>query len=133
MIEYVAPIKDTLEALDLIRRWLRRERTAERTRPSERDRAIRAVLKATAETRAYLHDRQSGSRINRKREAKISQLWLEASHAVRHVHQRLSFIALVKSQCWAEPALWESPRFRNVPVKLDMIFDQCEWLLNNEA
>jgi hypothetical protein len=125
----IESIKETLEALDVIRNWLRRERTAKPTATRERDLAIRAVLRATTETRAYLHDRQNGSRVDRRRETKISELWLEASHAASHVHQRLSFIALVKSQCWADPALWESSRFRNVPVKLDMIFEQCEWLL----
>jgi len=80
-----------LHSLSLYERWIGRQlKSVKQARKDQnkRDKAIESVLEAVTDTRAYLYDRQSGSRLNRQRETEISQKWRRAAIRVRSIDKR---------------------------------------------
>ena len=128
-------LSELLDALGLYERWTgRQSKSVKRARKDQkkRDKAIESVLEAVTDTRAYLYDRQSGSRLNRRRETDISQKWRKAAIRVRNIDRRLSGILVMKSRAWADPSLWDDPAFEQVEIKLETIEDQCLWHLEQD-
>ncbi|MDH3338453.1 MAG: hypothetical protein OER22_02085 [Gammaproteobacteria bacterium] len=125
-------INVTVKALELFERWTGRQDQAKVKKDRTRAKALEALLAAVTETTAYTADRRDGGRRNRNREGKISQLWYRASIRVRSVDRRLSTILAMTSLGWADPELWDTPEFKNVPLGLDRIRKQCLWLLKHD-
>ena len=121
-----------LGALERYERWTGRQSKNKAQKEKEREDAIQSLLNAVTETGAYLSDRAKGAAINRKREMRISQLWSKAAINVRRLDKRLSKLLALKSMGWADPSLWDDPRYKKLPLKLDTIREQCLWLMENE-
>lgn len=122
-------LKILLEALESYGRWLERRREAKGKQTEAQTAAIKSVLSAVAETRSYLHDLRGGVEADRREERGLSRRWAAAAVDVGSVDRRLSRIALVASQRWADPDLRGDPRFEEVAALLDLMQRQCEWLL----
>jgi hypothetical protein len=120
-----------LEVLRSIQRFLERRRDARRVQSVRQRRAVESVLDAVRETEGYLYDLRDGGAKDRKRETKLSRLWLRAATDVRAVDARLSRIAQVNAFGWANPHLWGHPEYRSIPTELDLVRRQCEWLLEH--
>ena len=113
-------------------RWVNRQSKNKAQKERERESAVEALLEAVTVTGAYLEDRKNGARKSRKKEMIISQLWSKAAIKVRRVDRRLSSLLAAKSMGWADPSLWSDPKFKNLPIQLDLIREQCIWLLEND-
>ena len=83
------------------------------------------------ETERYLYDRRRGTSSSGRRESRLARLWSKAAVDVRSVDRRLSRIALMTSFTWANPGLLEDPRYEGVPGQLEVIREQCEWLIEH--
>ena len=118
------------KAMEQIERWTGRQNQAKVQKERDRAKALEALLAAVNETTAYTADRRDGCRRNRNREARISRLWTTASICVHSLDRRLSTILAMKSMGWADPKLWNTPAFKDAPLELDRIRDQCLWLLD---
>ena len=121
------------KALEAIERWMGRQDQAKVRKEQNRTVALEALLAAIAETTAYTADRRGGVLRNRKREAKIAQLWSRASVCVYTLDRRLSTVLAMQSMGWADPELWDTPAFKNAPLELGRIRDQCLWLLGQDT
>ena len=97
----------------------------------EKDDALSAILEAATKTGKYIYDVKNGSEEDRDIEENISQLWRTATVKLKTVNTELANTCLVKAECWASPDLWKSERFRDIPVDLDHIFNECGRLLND--
>lgn len=122
----------TVKALELYERWTGRQSQAKVRKDRARAKALEALLAAVTETTAYTADLREGGRRSRKREGLISQLWNKASVRVRSLDRRLSRILAMKSLGWADPNLLDTPEFKNVPLELERIREQCLWLLEHD-
>jgi len=121
-----------LHGLDLFERWSKRQSKEKTKNDPQREEAIRSLLTAISETSAYMADRIEGAKINRKREMKLSALWIDASMKVRFVDRRLSRLLALKSMGWADPDLWNDPEFKKFPLQLEIIRKQCMWLIEHD-
>jgi hypothetical protein len=119
-----------LEVLRSIQRFLQRRRDARRVQTAAQRRAVESVLDAVRVTEGYLYDLGQGGSKDRTREAKLSRLWQRAATHVRAVDARLSRIAQVNAFGWANPDLWDHPEYGEIPIELDVVRRQCEWLLD---
>jgi hypothetical protein len=120
-----------LEVLRSIQRFLERRRDAHRAQSARQRRSVESVLDAVRETESYLYDLRNGGSKDRRREGELSRVWQRAAADVRAVDARLSRIARVTAFGWANPDLWDHPRYRAIPSELDLIRRQCEWLLEH--
>ena len=121
------------KALELFQQWTGRQKQARVQKELTRAKALEALLEAVNETTAYTADRREGSARNRKREAKISQLWSRAAIQVHSLDKRLSTILALNSMGWADPDLWDTPAFKESAAGLEKIREQCLWLLSENA
>lgn len=121
------------KSIDVLERWSGRQTKATASKKLERGEAIQSLLQAVNETSGYLADCKNGNKPDRKREMEISLLWSKAAIKVRNVDRRLSTLAAMKSFGWADPKLWDDPKFKNLPLKLSVIRDQCIWLLERDG
>ena len=112
-------------------RWVNRQSKNKAQKERERESAVEALLEAVIVTGAYLEDRKNREPKSRKKEMIISQLWSKAAIKVRRVDRRLSSLLAVKPMGWANPSLWSDPKFKDLPIQLDLIREQCIWLLEN--
>jgi len=124
-------VKLLLAVLAVVERFLERRRTAGSRRTAAHRQAVVSLLAAVVETEQYASERKEGGRRDRRREAELAKLWATAAVDVRSVDRRLSRIALVKSFSWANPELLTNENYKDVPTQLDLIRNQCEWLLEN--
>ena len=122
-----------VRAVELFQQWTGRQKQARVQKERARAKALEALLDAVNETTAYVADRREGGPRNRKREARISQLWSKAAISVHSLDKRLSTILALNSMGWADPELWETPTFRETSPGLAKIREQCLWLLNQGA
>ena len=121
-----------VRALELFQQWTGRQKQARVQRERTRAKALEVLLEAVNETAAYTADRRDGGSRNRKREARISKLWSRAAMQVHSLDKRLSTILALNSMGWADPALWDTPVFKDTSAGLGKIREQCLWLLNQE-
>lgn len=121
-----------VRAVELFQQWTGRQKQARVQKERTRAKALEALLEAVNETTAYTADRRDGGSRSRKREAKISQLWSRAAILVHSLDKRLSTILALNSMGWADPALWETPTFKETSADLERIRGQCLWLLSQD-
>jgi hypothetical protein len=123
------------EGLREWKRWttkvMRSLKKEEAARTKKYDTALIDALKAATRTRAYIRRVRDGAPEDTEEEGLLSQYWYHASVSLRQIDPELAERALIKADCWADPLLWEDPRYRNIPVDLDLIVEQCRWLLKH--
>ena len=124
-------LKTLLDALDTYARWLERRRQAKRRQTEAQTKAVRSVLQAASDTRAYLYDLRRGGTQDRGREADLARRWAAAAVDVRTVDRRLSSLAVSSSLGWADPDIREDAEYGRVEDQLELIQRQCEWLLDH--
>ena len=78
------------------------------------------------ETRKYLKHRKKGGAEDDQVENRLSQLWNEASTAIRAYDNDLADLCMVKSHGWADSEIWDHPDYINLPLKLDQMLDQLK-------
>jgi pimeloyl-ACP methyl ester carboxylesterase len=92
--------------------------------------AISALQEALLETRAYVTNRREGLDRDAAIESRLSRAWSDAGTAVRPYDTELAGLCYVKGQGWADPKLWDDPRFVDLPTELN---DMSERLLKMMA
>ena len=122
-----------VRAVELFQQWTGRQRQARVQKERTRAKALECLLEAVNETTAYAADRRDGGRRDRKLEARLSKLWSRAAIQVHSLDKRLSTMLAMNSMGWADPALWDTPAFKETLVGLEKLREQCLWLLNQEA
>ena len=95
--------------------------------------AINLTLEAARLTRVYLYDSDLTGEQDRVREADLSKAWLKASEALHKTDPQLHKIAQVKAFGWAEPNRWQELKRNVSTIKIDVIIEQCNYLLEEST
>ncbi|MFS1438883.1 hypothetical protein [Shewanella sp. 10N.286.48.A6] len=99
----------------------------------KRKSAINLTLEAARLTRVYLYDSNQTGEQDRIREADLSKVWLKASEALHQIDPQLCKIAQVKAFGWAEPNRWQELKQNVSTIKIDVIIEQCNYLLEEST
>lgn len=82
--------------------------------------ALAALHEAILETRLYVGRRDRGER-NADVEERLARVWMDVANSLPPSQQELADLCRIKGQAWADPSLWNDPRFKNLPVELNDI------------
>lgn len=104
---------------------------ARRRRQDHDDAAIRAILLAVNETKAYIADTEGGLSASRDRERLLVQLWTEAAVAVRRSDPRLAERLQMKAGYWADPRNWDDHEIRRAQIGIDAVAEEARLLLTS--
>ncbi|MUK45676.1 hypothetical protein GNP79_12130 [Aliivibrio fischeri] len=114
--------------IDGIKIWYERKDISDREKQDVLS-AISSVMNACSQTRAYLYDiRELKLNTDRNRERELSQLWQNVANDIYPIDRPLAHSSQIKAMGWADPREWHSERAVGVPVKLDKLIEQCDWL-----
>lgn len=97
----------------------------------KRDEAVRLVMNAVLATKAYFYERDQGQPTDRNLERELSEKWQDAAIFIREYDYQLYDSAQLKALGWADPREWKRIESRPYAVDLDLIIEQCQWLLKN--
>lgn len=78
-----------------------------------------AMQEALLETRSYIASQKAGGTRDLGTETRLSRMWTDVGNALAPHDSRLASLCVIKGQGWADPGLWNDPRFANLPVELD--------------
>jgi hypothetical protein len=106
---------------------LLREGKKQRTEKTEQ--ALRALYVALTETKAYISDRESGKRRNRRREYQLAQLWQNASIPLRVIDKEFALRCFAKGNYWMEPEAWDKKRIEDTGIAIDAVLNETRGLL----
>lgn len=81
--------------------------------------AVAAFSEALIETRRYIADVDAGAARDRGAEGRLSGLWHQAGMAVQMQDPDLAALCMVKSNGWVDEGVWDDPRYRDLPIKLN--------------
>jgi hypothetical protein len=81
--------------------------------------ALIAFNEALMETRRYIAQQQRGALRNVEIENHLSDLWREASEALWSHDPELATRCMIKGNGWADETVWDDPRYRDLPIKLN--------------
>ena len=81
--------------------------------------ALIAFNEALMETRRYIGQQRKGGQRSGATEEHISDLWFEVSEALRDYNVELANLCMVKGNGWADETVWDDPRFKDLPIKLN--------------
>jgi hypothetical protein len=82
--------------------------------------ALAALHEAILETRLYISRRDRGKR-SADVEERLARVWMDVANALPPSRLELADLCRIKGQPWADPSLWNDPRFENLPVELNDI------------
>jgi hypothetical protein len=86
-----------------------------------------ALNAACMETRRYIVAQRSGAARDRETEQSLSSLWIEAGQALWSYDHELAGRCVIKGNGWADETVWDDPRFRDLPLRLnDMLVRAME-------
>jgi hypothetical protein len=88
---------------------------------------------ALMETRRYIADQGRGSSRDFAQEERLSALWMEASDALWRYDPDLARRCMIKGNGWADEAVWDDPRYRDLPLKLNDMMDRMLQVAGGEA
>ena len=74
---------------------------------------------ALMETRRYIGQQKKGAPRNAETEYHLSDLWMEASNALRVYNVELADLCMIKGNGWADETVWDDPRYKDLPIKLN--------------
>ena len=115
------------QAIDQIGGWLDRlSRRRERA-----DAAVKAVLLAVNETKAYIADWTSGTR-SRKRELLLVRLWTDAAVAIRRKDRNFAHQLQMKAEYWTDPERWTPVDVERAGIRIDAVAGRARSLLGGE-
>jgi len=86
--------------------------------------ALVSVNEALLETRRYLTHRREGGERKGETEDQLSKMWVEAGNAVQSYDSKLAQLCWVKGHGWADETVWEDPRYKDLPIRLNDMLDQ---------
>ncbi len=92
------------------------------------DAAVKAVLLALNETKAYVADWKSGQRV-RERELLLVRLWTDAAVAVRRKDRDFAHQLQMKAQYWTDPERWTPEDVKRAGIQIDAVSDLARSLL----
>lgn len=92
------------------------------------DAAVKAVLLALNETKAYLADWERGAK-SRERELVLVRLWTDAAVAIRRKDRDFAHQLQAKAEYWTDPEKWSSEDVRRVGIQIDAIAGRARSLL----
>lgn len=114
--------------IDAARFWKEKNNeTAEELR-NKRE-ALQLVMDAVIATKAYLCDLEQGVEPSRDQERELASKWSNASMAISEYDFQLYTSARLKALGWADPREWKRAELRPWIIKLDVIIDQCQYIL----
>jgi pimeloyl-ACP methyl ester carboxylesterase len=88
---------------------------------------------ALMETRRYIADQKHGSRRDLAKENRLSTLWSEASAVLWRYDPDLASRCMIKGNGWADDAVWDDPRYRDLPLKLNDMMERMLQVAGDEA
>jgi len=113
-----------LGSIDQVGEWLDRP-----VRRNERaDAAVKAVLLALNETKAYIADWNAGSH-SRERELVLVRLWTDAAVAIRRKDRTFAIQLQSKAEYWADPDRWTEADARRAGIRIDEVAGRARSLL----
>jgi hypothetical protein len=86
--------------------------------------ALVSVNEALLETRRYLTYRREGGERNGEKEEQLSNLWRDAGTSIQSYDSDLARLCWVKGHGWADETVWEDPRYKNLPIRLNDMLDR---------
>ena len=92
------------------------------------DAAVKAVLLAANETRAYIVDWTAGSRA-RDRELVLVRLWTDAAVAIRRKDPEFAHQLQAKAEYWTDPERWTQADVDRVGIRIDAVAARARSLL----
>ncbi len=104
--------------------WL--DRLSERQERA--DAAVKAVLLALNETRAYIADWNAGRR-SRDRELLLVRLWTDAAVAIRRRDRDFAQQLQMKAEYWTDPEKWTSADVRRAGISIKSVAGRARTLL----
>jgi hypothetical protein len=81
--------------------------------------AVAAFSEALIETRRYIAEVNRGSARSRDAESRLSGLWYQAGMAVLEYDPDLANLCMIKSNGWVDEGVWDDPRYKDLPIKLN--------------
>jgi len=90
---------------------------------------LRALYVALTETRAYISERESGKRRNRKREYQLAELWQSASIPLRTIDKEFAARCFAKGNYWMDPNAWDKKRIEETGIAIDSVLEETRKLL----
>ena len=117
-------MKPLTDAISQIDRWLqliskRRQRA---------DAAVRAVLLALNETKAYITDWNAGTR-SRERELALIRLWTDAAVVVRRKDREFAQRLQLKAEYWTDPERWTQVDVERAGIQIERVAGMARSLL----
>jgi hypothetical protein len=107
--------------------------SASKAKAEKRERlkvALKAVLAAALDTKHYLSSQKSGIYHNSKEEARLSNLWKDASVEMNEFDDDLSDLCLHEAGYWADPPEWNFREINNAKRILQVIMDRIKLLMD---
>lgn len=104
-------------------------REGQNQRTEKTEHALRALYVALAETRAYITERESGKRRNRKREYQLAELWHSASIPLRTIDREFAGRCFAKGNYWMDPKAWDKKRIGETGIAIDSVLEATRKLL----
>jgi hypothetical protein len=105
---------ETTQALDLLTRLRSKIDTI-----VPKHEAYAALHEALSETRQYVVHRQKGGPRDPIVETRLSEVWSEVGRLLSPHDADLANLSYVKGHGWADERVWEDPRFRDLPLRLN--------------
>ena len=115
--------------VNAIRLWGERKNESAESLQNKKE-ALRLVMDAVVATKAYLYELNQGQEPSRSQERELSHKWQHAAMAISEYDNELYQSAQLKALGWADPREWKRADLRPWAVKLDVIIQQCQWLMN---
>ena len=107
-------------------------REGRRQRTEKVENALRALYVALTETRAYISERESGKRRNRKREYQLAGLWQSASIPLRTIDKEFAGRCFAKGNYWMDPKAWDKKELTKPELRLTLFLKQHASYYSNE-
>ena len=95
------------------------------------DAAVKAVLLAVNETKAYITDWNNGIR-SRERELHLVRLWTDAAVAIRHNDRDFAHQLQMKAEYWTDPEKWTSDDVERVGIPINVVAERARSLLGGQ-
>jgi hypothetical protein len=111
-------IERAADLVPALKEWLQRIRPQDEARNEYRT-AFRAVDAALRATVTYMEQRRGGQPPTPETENQLSTLWGAAAEQVMPLDPQFGNRCFIKGQGWTDPAVWNNPRYKHLPIKID--------------
>lgn len=94
------------------------------------NKALNAILTAALDTKRYLAGQKHGIYHVADEEARLMNLWKDASIGIREFDKDLSDLCLGEADYWADPPEWSFREINNAKRILQVIADRIKLLMD---